>query len=185
MTDIDIDFADRQLALDDMRYVFAVERRGEQRRRHISGVYFHNIPIDPIDGWAVWDHKEAAQRGYFKLDFLHNTIYDNVRDEAHLRDLMRQPPWDAFQHYTIVSKLAHIANHFDIVQMIQPRSIDDLAVCLALPRPGKLHLIGRPRGEIEREIWLPTDKYYFKRSHAIAYASTIVIQLNLMIEHSG
>jgi len=183
MTDIDIDFADRTPALEGLRYAFAVDR-GRKRRRHGSGVYFHDIPVDPIDGWAVWDHKEAERRGYFKLDFLHNSIYAPVRDTAHLDLLMRDPPWEAFEHSAIVHQLAHVSNHFDIVQMIHPTSIEDLAVVLALPRPGKLHLIGRSRAEIDQEIWLPSKTYYYKRPHAIAYAMAVVVQLNLMIENS-
>ena len=67
----------------------------------------------------------------------------------------------------------------------EPRSIEDLAICIALPRPGKAHLINKPRSEINREIWMKTDNYYFKKSHAIAYASAIVVQLNLMIEQAN
>lgn len=49
-------------------------------------------------------------------------------------------------------------------------------------RPGKAHLIKRPRFEIMRDIWIPTTAYHYKKSHAIAYAASIVIQLNLLVE---
>lgn len=183
-TDIDIDFFDRTDALEGLQYVFAVELRGKERRRHPSGVYFHDIPIDPLDGLAVWEYQTSERKGYFKLDLLHNTIYQGVRDETHLVELLtREPPWEAFKDEKIVNKLAHVSGHFDVVQSIRPRSIDDLAVCIALTRPGKMHLIGKPRHEINRGIWTKTDKgYQFKKSHAIAYASAIVVQINLKAE---
>lgn len=182
-TDIDIDFSNRDIALDDLTCIMATETRQGERRRHLSGVYFHDIPVDPLDGLAVWDYQEAEQRGYFKIDFLNNTIYREVRDEAHLVALLNtEPPWEVFDDPEIVAELAHIANYFDVIQMIRPRSIDDLAVCIAIVRPGKVYLIGRPRSQIDREIWAKTEKYHFKRSHAYSYAAAIVVQLNLMVE---
>jgi hypothetical protein len=183
MTDIDIDFADRELALQGLQHIAAVEIRNTQRMRHPCGVYFHDVPVDPLDGMAVWDHNTTAAKGYFKVDFLNNTVYRGVRDETHLIELLAtQPPWDAFNEPTIVGNLVHIHNYFDIVQKIRPRSIVDLAVCIALPRPGKRHLIGRSRAEIDREIWRPTSEFYFKKPHAISFGALIVVQLNLMVE---
>lgn len=186
MTDIDIDLADPTQALDGLNYVFAVQT--EERRRHQSGVYFQNIPVDPIDGMAVWDHNVAEDMGYFKIDLLHNSIYHGVRDPAHLDTLLAtEPCWDTFQHFEIVRHLAHFGSerNFAVLQQIRPHSILDLAICLALIRPGKKHLIGRPRHEIDAEIWLPTPGYSFKKSHAIAYAASIVVQLNLLFEQHG
>jgi hypothetical protein len=179
--DIDIDFADPNAALTGLRHVRAVEVHNGERRRHVCGVYFQDMPVDPLDGLAVWEHHDAEERGYTKIDFIHNTIYDAVRDEMHLVDLMiTEPNWKLFEDKSVVSKLAHIANHFDVVQTIRPRSIVDLAICLALPRPGKKRLIGQPRSVIDREIWLPTKEYYFKKPHAICFAASIVVQLNLL-----
>ena len=183
MTDIDIDFADRELALAGLTHVAALEIRNAQRVRHLCGVYFHDVPIDPLDGMAAWDYETTAAKGYFKIDFINNTVYRGVRDEAHLDQLLAtDPPWDAFNEPTIVGNLVHIHNHFNIVQMIRPRSIVDLAVCLALPRRGKRYLIGRPRVEIDRDIWKPTSEFYFKKPHAISYGALIVVQLNLLVE---
>lgn len=179
--DIDIDFADRKQALADLDHVRAA-LKGE-RAPHNSAVYFQDIPADPLDGMAVWDYKEAEAKGYFKVDFLNNSIYKGVRDETHLVQLLtREPAWESFEDRLIVERLAHLSRHFDVVRQIKPRSIIDLAVCLAIIRPGKTHLIGRRRAEIDREIWIKpqTDDYHFKRSHAIAYAASIVVQLNLL-----
>lgn len=180
--DIDLDFIDRAPALEGLTYVLAADA---ERKKHVSGVYFQDIPANPFDGMAVWDFREADQKGYFKLDFLHNSIYRDVRDEAHLIELLTiEPLWEAFDDPQIVGSLAHIKDHFSVVQSIRPKSIDDLAVCIALIRPGKRYLIGRPRAEIDREIWLKTEKYYFKRAHSYSYATAIVVQLNLLTEQA-
>jgi hypothetical protein len=191
MPDVDIDVANRNHALSDLRYVPAVEMRQRQRVRHPCSVYFQDIPVDPLDHMAVWDFRTATAKGYFDVDLIHNTIYDHVRDETHLVALLaREPPWERFDDPATVAKLAHIHDYYYIVQIIRPRNIIDVAICIALPRPGKRHLTYRPRAEIDREIWLPvvTDpgqkkKYYYKKSHAIAYAASIIVQLNLLIEH--
>jgi len=184
--DIDIDVANRNLALHALQHVPAVEMRQHQRIRHPCGVYFHDIAVDPVDHMAVWDYQTAASKGYFKVDLINNTIYRDVRDEQHLDTLLhREPRWQLFEDPTIVERLAHIHDYYDIVQIIHPQSITDVAICIALPRPGKRYLIHRPRNEIDRDIWLPTQKYYFKRAHAISYAASIIVQLNLLVEQDG
>ncbi len=185
-TDIDIDFPERDHALAKLPHVVAAMTHRGERVRHKSGVYFQAIPIDPIDGLSVLDFHEAADKGFFKIDFLQNYIYRGVRDEAHLVDLLtRETPWELFDDPDIVASLAHVRDHYATLSSIKPRSIEDLAVCLALVRPGKKHLIGRPRAVIDREIWLPCGEgYYYKRGHAIAYAASIVVQLNLLVEQA-
>ena len=38
-----------------------------------------------------------------------------------------------------------------------------------------------PKGDITKEVWVkPSDgSYFFKKSHAVAYAQAIVVQMNL------
>ena len=78
----------------------------------------------------------------------------------------------------------HIHAHFDVVRIIKPSSINDLAVILALIRPGKKHLIHSPRPLIDANVWIgdKSDGYQFKRAHAISYAALIVVQMNLIVE---
>lgn len=182
-TDIDIDFADRDSALAGLMHVPAVLRTSKQIVRHASGVYFQNVPTDPINTFSALGYEEAAERGYFKIDFLNNSIYAGVRDQDHLLALMAEPEWDMLEVEEIVSMLAHIHNKFGLVQMIKPKSVEDLAVVLALMRPGKRHLIGQKRATIDAEIWQKgEDGYQYRKSHAIAYAVSIVVQLNLLCE---
>ena len=183
-TDIDIDFANRDKALASLIHIAAVRKTQDGMVRHATGVYFQEITTDPITGNASIDHERAAELGYFKIDFLNNTIYDKVRDHAHLDELVsREPEWYLLDMPEVVEKLAHIHSHYGVVQAIRPRSVEDLAVVLAMIRPGKKHLFGKSRQEIDSEIWLPdANGYTFKKSHSLAYALSIAVQLNLLVE---
>jgi hypothetical protein len=187
-TDIDMDFADRTVALAQLPHIPAsmIGREGTQVR-HNSGVYFQNIPINSFTELASIPYEAAEELGYFKLDFLNNSIYAHVRDGEHLEQLLAQEPaWDLLEDPDFVEMLAHVHNHFDVVNTIKPTSIMDLAVCLALIRPGKKHLLNKPRHEIDAEIWqTPVDgSYHFKRAHAVAYAMTLAVQMNLIVEQA-
>ncbi len=187
-TDIDIDLADRDYALEIIKHVPALQK--DDVTRHATGVYFQNIPADPITGISTLGNKRAADLGYFKIDLLNNSIYKNVRDEDHLVHLaFTEPPWELFSDKNVVKQLQHIRNYFWIVDSIKPKSVEDLAVIIALIRPGKKHLVGQSREKIDAEIWLSVGEenegYSFKRSHAVCYAVSIVVQLNLLIETAG
>ena len=43
-------------------------------------MYLQPIPFDQLTGLSSIDYKEAEDRGYFKLDFLNNSLYEGVRD---------------------------------------------------------------------------------------------------------
>lgn len=191
-TDIDIDFADRDAALRGLSHIPGMVRdKNGMISRHVSGVYFQPIPLNPLTGLAAYDHDEAAELGYFKIDFLNNKrVYGGVRSMDHLDALLaREPEWELLDEPEIVNGsderdgLVHINGNFGIVQAIRPRSVEDLAVVLALIRPGKRYLLGRDRAEIDADVWTPDERgYTFKKSHAIAYATSIVVQLNLIVE---
>lgn len=185
-TDIDIDFPDRDRALAGLMHVSASMEQKGQPAKHPTGVYFQNVPVDPLNGYSSLNYEQAAECGYFKIDFLNNSLYDGVRDEEHLIALMADPEWDMLEAEEVVERLAHIHSSFGIVKSIRPQSVDDLAVVLALMRPGKRHLMGATRAEIDAEIWKHNEEgFVFKRAHAIAYAVSIVVQLNLLCETLG
>jgi hypothetical protein len=162
-TDIDIDFADRDKALDDLIHINAMMHNARAESvRHPTGVYFQNIPINPLTGNAAIAYEEAAELGYFKVDFLNNHLYEGVRDSDHLDQLVRrEPEWTLLEMPEMVSQLAHIHSHFGVVQSVHPQSVDDLAIVLALMRPGKRHLLGRDRATIDAEIWKPGRRGIF------------------------
>ena len=67
-TDIDIDVADRTKLLDLIKHTPAMINDNGRRKKHNTGVYFHEMPSDPFTGLSTIDHKEAEAKGYFKLD---------------------------------------------------------------------------------------------------------------------
>ena len=184
-TDIDIDVLDRTVVLNQLCHIPASIYKKSEYTKHNSGVYVHSIPFDPVSGLASIEYKEAEERGYFKLDFLNNSLYEGVRNEAHLISLMEQEPvWDLFQHEEVVQNLAHVSNHIEVLRVLKPQSIEELAEVLAIIRPAKRHLLNESKETIKSQVWeKPTDdSYYFKKAHAVAYAVSIVVQLNLFCE---
>lgn len=185
--DVDIDFADRDAALEELIHIPASRLDKDELRRHIVGVYFQNIPTDPLTGLASIPYDEAERRGYFKLDFLNLNVYKGVRDEAHLNQLVqREPMWEMLEDEEVVNELFHLSGHFSIVKAYKPRTIEQLAMVLALIRPGKRHLVGYDWSAVQASIWTNegTDEYVFKHAHAISYAHVIVVQMNLLLEQA-
>ena len=184
MPDIDIDFLNRSAILDIIEHVPATLEDG---RKHNTGVYPHSIPVNPATGCSSLDYKIAEERGYFKIDFLNVSAYDGVRDEEHLKSLLEvEPIWELLHEKDICDKLFHVNGYHDLIAQLNPKSILELAMVLAIVRPGKKHLIPvcKEKGfqSIEDEIWTKTEEYYFKKAHAVAYAHVVVVQLNLLCE---
>ena len=185
LPDIDVDLQNRQQILDVIKHVPATLGDG---KKHNTGVYCQPIPVNPLTGCASIDYKTAEARGYFKIDFLNVSAYNGVKNEEHLvRLLNAEPLWDLLGEKEVCDQLFHVNGYHDLVKRLQPRSVVELAMFLALLRPGKKHLIPVCEKEgfeaIKDEIWVKTDDaYFFKKSHAISYASVIVVQLNLICE---
>jgi DNA polymerase III alpha subunit len=186
MPDIDIDFFDRSKALNILEHHVAMRDQKGQPVKHNTGVYFQQIPYNPFTNIATIDYKTAEDRGYFKVDFLNVSMYEGVRDEAHLKQLLDQEPlWNLLEHEEVVTQLFHISDHHSILKKLKPSSIEELAAVLAIIRPAKRYLVDKGWDVIRKEVWErpPEDLYFFKRSHAIAYAAAIIIQLNLICEN--
>jgi hypothetical protein len=184
-TDIDIDVIDRDTVLENLHHIKASINKNGVYTKHNSGVYVHDIPSDAATNLSSIEYKEADDRGYFKLDFLNNSLYRGVKNEQHLIELMnKEPVWDLLQHKEVIENLAHVANHIDVLRTMRPQSVIELAEVLAIIRPAKRHLLGQVPEVIKAEVWKkPTDDtYYFKKAHAVAYAVSIVVQLNLFCE---
>ena len=185
-TDIDIDVIDRESLLSHFDHISAIiKKKDNTYDKHNSGVYLQSIPCDQLTGLSSIDYKEAEDRGYFKLDFLNNSLYEGVRDEEHLNKLINQEPiWDLLQHEDVVKNLAHVHNHISVLNILKPKNVIELAEVLAIIRPAKRHLLNESKSKIKKEVWVkPADgSYYFKKAHAIAYAVSIVVQLNLFCE---
>lgn len=186
-TDVDIDLFNRDDLLKNLKHVAARIDKDDTYTKHNTGVYFQSIPYDPLTGIATVDYKRAEELGYMKIDFLNNSVYKGVKDEDHLTQLANmEPMWAMLDDENIIEKLFHIGQHADLVKEMKPRSIEQLAMLLAVIRPGKSHLRNRPWDEIKDEVWeKPSDgSYYFKKSHSFGYAMAIVVQMNLMLEEA-
>ena len=187
-TDVDIDVFNRDILLEKLQHVTArIKRDGDEYVKHNTGVYFQRIPYDPMTNIATIDHKDANDIGYMKIDFLNNSVYKGVRDEEHLNSLIAtEPQWDLLEHEDIIKNLVHIHDYPDLVRRLKPRTLPRLAMVLAIIRPGKAMLRNEDWIEIEKDVWeKPTDgSYYFKKSHAHAFALSIIVQLNLMVEEA-
>lgn len=185
-TDVDIDVQDRDEVLSKLQHISGrIERSNGKIEKHLTGVYFQNIPRDPSKNMATIDHKVAASIGYFKIDILNVSVYDGVRDEEHLIELMeREPQWELFEYEDITNKLFQLNGHSSLLQKIKPKSVEDLATVLALIRPAKAYLRDCPIDKIREDIWKKAQdgEYDFKRSHAISYALAIIVDLNLLVE---
>ena len=185
-TDIDIDTADRKCILDLFNHTTAVIERNGKKTKHNTGVYFHKMPSDPFTGMATIDHKLAEDRGFFKIDVLNVGIYKDVKDPDHLEQLMNmEPQWDLLHHNDFTDLLFHVNGHTEILQKLNPRTVEQLAAVLAIIRPAKRYLIDKDWDTIMREVWIKPvgDQYYFKKSHAVAYAHAVVVQMNLICEN--
>lgn len=185
MPDVDIDFADRDRALSLFKHIRASRQEDNELVKHNTGVYFHQVPFDSIKNLCEIDYKQAELEDYFKIDFLNVSIYKDIKDENHLIELMnKEPLWDLLEQEDFVNLLFHLNGHSDICRQMKPRTVEELAAVLAVIRPAKRHLLGKDWTTIMKEVWQKPDneEYYFKKSHAIAYATAIVTQMNLICE---
>lgn len=184
-SDIDIDFGDRTKALELLKHTPASINRDGAWVAHNTGVYVTNIPTDPFTGRASIDYESAEDRGYMKLDFLNVSLYTQIKSEQHLQELVAQEPdWASLYDPEFCSRLIHIGNHYDtLIKM--PEAVDSIprmAMLLAVIRPAKRHLIGRSWQEVAGSVWdrPKDDGYFFKKSHSLAYAHLVVVNMNLL-----
>lgn len=185
-SDIDIDFGDRTQALNLLKHTPATILRDGVLVPHNTGIYVTDIPQDPFTGRASLDYETAESRGYMKLDFLNVSLYTQIKSEQHLQELIAQEPaWDLLYDPEFCGQLIHIGNHYrTLIQMPEAvNSIPRMAMFLSVIRPAKRHLIGQSWSEVAKTVWeREADGYQFKKSHAVAYAHLVVVNMNLLSE---
>ena len=194
-TDVDIDVRDAKSVIAMLPCIRSTEKITEDGLiPHHSGVHFDNIPIDPCTGYSSIEYKHAEELGYQKVDILSQSAYKYVRDRAHLKELMlREPDWDLLLIPEIVNELSQIKKHVTLLNIWKPRTVDELAMFIAMIRPGKRHCQSMNTWEeVKQTIWdystIPLDNNgyklrYFKKPHAYAYSLMIVVQLNALVEY--
>lgn len=178
--DIDIDFANRDTVLKLIQHTPA---RLESGRKHNSGVYVTDIPVDPVNKCASIDHEAAEERGYFKLDFLNMSVYNLVQNPMHYEQMLNTtPPWQRlWTDSSWASQLVHVGNYTDLLKHMKPDSIPRMAAFISIIRPGKAHLQLKPWAEVFASVWDGDESrgYTFKKSHAVSYAALVALHMNL------
>lgn len=188
--DIDIDLATNT----DVGKLFptaisASEIRNGELYPHLVGYYFQNIPVDPDTGISAITYKNGLEHGFFKIDLLHLKLLDRFSSKKELEEYMhREPNWELLQDENIVAQLFHLSKSHELLKKVKPRSVLELADCLALIRPGKALLINsyiKDKEAIRKELYRKEKPSDLRKSHAIPYAYLIIAQLNLIEETSN
>lgn len=152
--------------------------------KHPVGIHFQTIPVDLVTGLAAIPYKSTEDFGYIKIDFLHLNILKSFKSKEEMRRLQKiEPNWQLLHLEEIVKGLFHLGNHFKLVNTIKPTSIQQLADVFALIRPNKRPLLYKylenPE-KIRTELFTKRHPEDMRKSHAFAYAITIVLQLHLI-----
>ena len=185
--DIDIDTPTAFKPLDVFpSWVKASNILNGELKPHPCGVYAQQIAKDPLTGLAAIPYAEAEAVGYLKLDFLHNHVYDYFQSKEEIDALLEiDPEWGLLLIPSVQEKLFQLSKHGEVLNKMKPQSIEDVADAIAIIRPGKrefLNLYLSNKTECRKMLYGKdrSGKYSFKRSHAIAYAMVIVLQLHLI-----
>jgi DNA polymerase III alpha subunit len=183
--DIDIDFPTSFNPEKLFPWVRASIVKNDELSPHPCGVYPQFIPRDAITGLAAIPYKEAEELGYYKIDFLHLGVYDNFQSREEIDALLEEEPdWNLLLDKSAQLKLFQLSKHGDILDTVKPTCIEELADVLALIRPGKKQLVKlyMTHRDVTRRTLYARDEngYSFKKSHAIAYALVIKLQLHLI-----
>ena len=182
--DIDIDFPSTFSAEKYFKWTRASIVKNDELTPHPCGYYPQNISADPITGLSAIPYDVAEDLGYTKIDFLHLNVYNDFSSRQEIEEyIKKEPDWNLLLVPSMQKQLFQLANHADILNAIRPRNIVELADVLALIRPGKKNLVKlyQSHKESTRRILYAKDEsgYSFKKSHALAYAYVIILQLHL------
>jgi len=182
--DIDIDLADRDQLLKLIKATPACQLHQGQIRRHNSGVYVTDIPVDPVNACAAIDYETAEQLGYFKIDLLNMSVYQLIQSPEHYTQVLEQdPPWSRlWTDAEWAKQLAHIGNYTELLRSMRPDSIPRMAAFISIIRPGKAHLQNQPWDQVFQSVWDGDSSrgFMFKQSHAISYAALVALHMNLL-----
>ena len=197
--DVDLDVSDRDKALTALRkYTQASQVNNDQVLvPHNTGIYFQQVPVDSVTKLSAFPYKEAEEIGYFKVDLIPNHVYDLVESNEELDELLEAPVnWEWFQDKQFFEaedrryQLTHLANYHHLCEMYPPKSVEDISCLLALIRPRKKYLVGQPWEVIKDTVWEKLDTeddthYFFKKSHAVAFAVLVILHAQLIARQLG
>jgi len=169
--------------------VASMFQRGDLAK-HPCGHYFENVPVDPLTGLSAIPYERAEELGFMKIDFLHMSFLDEFVDKADvLKYANQEPDWSLLREREVVEGLFQLRNSWEYLDRIRPTCVQTLADTIAIIRPAKrillLDYLKNPESTRVRLYKRSADdKTSFRRSHAIAYAHVVVMQLNKISERS-
>ena len=182
--DIDIDLADRDQLLRLIQAVPARQVNQGQVRRHNSGIYVTDIPLDPVNACAAIDYETAEQLGYFKIDLLNMSVYQLIKSPEHYEQMLAKTPlWSRlWTDPEWASQLVHVGNYIELLKSMRPDTIPRMAAFISIIRPGKAHLQNKPWDEVFNSVWDgdASRGFVFKHAHAIGYAALVALHMNLL-----
>jgi DNA polymerase III alpha subunit len=154
---------------------------------HPCGLYFQDVPTDPLTGLSAVPYQTAEELGCFKIDFLHVNVYEHFTSRDEIKELLKHDPdWELLNIPSVVAQLFQVSKHHELLSQLKPRSVIELADALALIRPQKRYLLKYYLEDpVQTREFLykkeqGSEGYAFKKAHAIAYALVIVLQLHLI-----
>lgn len=152
---------------------------------HPCGVYPQRIATDPVTGLAAIPYDQAEDFGYLKVDFLNLSVYKHFADRAEIDALLaKEPDWNLLQVPSAQGKIFQLGKHGELLSALKPQSIMELADVMALIRPGKrmfIPLYKKDRASARKVLFAKDETgYTFKKSHALAYAYVVWLQLHLI-----
>jgi len=184
--DIDIDISPKfsALKLFDGRVVQASRVEKGELTNHPVGIYFQGMAKDPFTGFAAIPYDVAEEEDYFKIDFINNLSLNAFESKDEMNRLLDiEPDWSIMDDPDNVNKLFHLSGHFELVAQIEPKSILEVADVIAFIRPGKYKLLDKYLKNKKlgrKELYTVREKSHMKKSHALAYALLVVLQLHLI-----
>lgn len=183
--DIDIDTTSDFIPKDVFpECVYASRIHNNELVKHPVGVHFQNIPVDPVTKFSAIPYDHISEYGYFKIDMLHVSVLDMFTDKKQIKTLIKKEPnWNILLDPNQTHKLFQLNKHYKLLSQVKPKTIMELADCIALIRPGKMILLNKyltDKKSTRLLIYQKQSSSDYKKSHAVAYAHIVVLQLHLI-----
>lgn len=161
-------------------------------KKHPVGVYLYK-KVPHYMGWCVIDYKEMEHNNYQKIDILNNTFLDDLTNTqmTEALKLIEKENIDWLQLHDEPHNY-QLDNYPSILKQFNVRSVLDVAIVLAIIRPGAIQYYNKLKSRMNSDLnrfndidayglpifsgdGLTTKKYRYKKSHAIGYAYILLI----------
>lgn len=163
---------------------------------HPSGVYFYKDMLE-YNGMSLIEHKESQDLKLQKIDFLGNTILNDIDNSTFFEFLKiidnDEIDWEHLQNYQMNNDLFQLSKHHGLLKELDTISIMDVAIAISIIRPccikKKEQLIKNIKlarnNELEVNETYNIDVFYeqindstvysYKKAHAIGFAYILLL----------